>query len=193
MMKRRTRQAGFTLIELLTVIAVIAVLASILFPTFARAREKARQSACLSNEKQVGLALQMYMSDYDTVQVISNSGVLGVADPPYWYDLLDSYLKNKSLLICPSDTEVDSGDRSSYRFAAGVFGQEESVYPEPAEAYVLGECAGGSGINTWTGQPSVGNPANGHADARQRRHNGGANYLYLDGHSKWSKEEASPF
>jgi prepilin-type N-terminal cleavage/methylation domain-containing protein len=56
---------GFTLIELLVVIAIIAILAAILFPVFARAREKARQSTCLSNVKQISLGLVMYMQDYD--------------------------------------------------------------------------------------------------------------------------------
>src|SRR5262245_64273013 len=64
-MRRWQTQGGFTLIELLVVIAIIAILAAILFPVFAQAREKARSATCLSNLRQIGLANQMYVQDYD--------------------------------------------------------------------------------------------------------------------------------
>jgi prepilin-type N-terminal cleavage/methylation domain-containing protein len=73
---KRKDQSGFTLIELLIVIAVIAIIAAILFPTFAQAREKARQTACLSNLHQIGLANEMYTQDYDETFPWSPGGFL---------------------------------------------------------------------------------------------------------------------
>src|SRR5579872_7406231 len=64
-MMKRAAEPGFTLIELLVVIAIIAILAAILFPVFAKAREQARKTACLSNMRQIGMATRMYMEDYD--------------------------------------------------------------------------------------------------------------------------------
>src|SRR6056297_1773437 len=102
-MSRHNRfTTGFTLIELLVVIAIIAILAAILFPVFARAREKARQTSCLSNLKQIGLAEKMYESDYDEVTGSYSSHPGAAADYSY-HDIFDPYLKNDQIKLCPSD------------------------------------------------------------------------------------------
>src|SRR4051812_45586898 len=81
---RNSRRIGFTLVELLTVIAIISVLAAILFPVFAQARETARQTACMSNEKQMGIAFHMCMQDYDetwAITCVKSSGLLATPWP----------------------------------------------------------------------------------------------------------------
>ena len=98
---------GFTLIELLVVIAIIAILAAILFPVFARAREKARQTSCLSNQKQIGLGLMMYCQDYDETYPLSylyvNPAAGGSAGYVHWSGMIAPYVKNWQLFVCPSD------------------------------------------------------------------------------------------
>ena len=114
------RIRAFTLIELLVVIAIIAILAAILFPVFAQAREKARQTMCLSNLKQVNLGWQMYMQDYDETWPFRPSGMaVGkgaacdwryVCDSPdtrigsyiNWWDIVRPYTKNNQIIACPS-------------------------------------------------------------------------------------------
>jgi prepilin-type N-terminal cleavage/methylation domain-containing protein/prepilin-type processing-associated H-X9-DG protein len=115
MQRQRRRRIGFTLIELLVVIAIIAILAAILFPVFAQAREKARQAACLSNMKQIGLGMSMYVQDYDETFPHSpwNTQAIGTADndsgnPNYktrftWIWQLYPYIKNRAVWVCPSD------------------------------------------------------------------------------------------
>jgi prepilin-type N-terminal cleavage/methylation domain-containing protein/prepilin-type processing-associated H-X9-DG protein len=106
------RRSAFTLIELLVVIAIIAILAAILFPVFARARDKARQATCMSNLKQIGLALMQYAQDYDE----SHPGVWfgPVSKQPWsqpsdattfykWMDAVFPYVKNEQVFNCPSD------------------------------------------------------------------------------------------
>lgn len=99
-----TARRAFTLIELLVVIAIIAILAAILFPVFAQAREKARQTSCVSNLKQLGTAAQMYNQDYDGLWVppYKYQGPNGCNDLDWWDDLLQPYAKNRQIAICPS-------------------------------------------------------------------------------------------
>lgn len=94
---------GFTLIELLVVIAIIALLAAILFPVFAQAREKARTTACLSNERQIGLAFMQYAQDSDEhYPLASQPGA-----PTSWTDTVQPYIKNYQILRCPDDQSTN--------------------------------------------------------------------------------------
>jgi prepilin-type N-terminal cleavage/methylation domain-containing protein/prepilin-type processing-associated H-X9-DG protein len=105
---RGSSRSGFTLIELLVVIAIIAILAAILFPVFAQAREKARAISCVSNLKQIGLALAMYNQDYDETMPAAfaavnpvNGGGLNVIT---YENQINPYIKNKQVFVCPSDS-----------------------------------------------------------------------------------------
>lgn len=93
------KRNGFTLIELLVVIAIIAILAAILFPVFARAREQARKTSCLSNLKQIGLACHMYAQDYDE---LFPCGDYPHNPQPRFVGQIMPYMKNYQILYCPS-------------------------------------------------------------------------------------------
>jgi prepilin-type N-terminal cleavage/methylation domain-containing protein len=108
----RGKGAGFTLIELLVVIAIIAILAAILFPVFAKARDKARQTMCMSNMKQIGMALVQYSQDWDEAHPgvwfgpVNASPWSRPSDDTRFYKWMDAvfpYVKNEGVFNCPSD------------------------------------------------------------------------------------------
>jgi prepilin-type N-terminal cleavage/methylation domain-containing protein/prepilin-type processing-associated H-X9-DG protein len=114
MPRNRTEKAGFTLIELLIVIAIIGILAAILFPVFARARENARRASCQSNLKQLGLGLLQYTQDYDERLPIGHNG------GPAWSGSLYPYVKSTQVFTCPSDSTKPAGGRTVISYSYSV-------------------------------------------------------------------------
>src|SRR5439155_3175507 len=114
MHNRCRSRSGFTLIELLVVIAIIAILAAILFPVFAKAREQARKTACISNVNQLGKAWMMYVQDYDETfpPRLPNPPAIAAAYPCKPCRTIDlrpysnPYIKNENLYHCPSDVVI---------------------------------------------------------------------------------------
>jgi len=147
---KQMRKQAITLIELLVVIAIIAILASILFPVFARARENARRTSCMSNLKQIGLGMMMYSQDYDErypfVEGVKN------AESTKWFNIVQPYVKSKQVLRCPSYRNSMSEGSDTYagygmndRFT-GVVGSATNIYGKaismaalsaPASIYML--------------------------------------------------------
>ena len=187
---------GFTLIELLVVIAIIAILAAILFPVFAKAREKARQASCQSNLKQIGLAVLMYAQDYDeTLPWGQNVRWSSVGPPHGFYGVvLEPYIKNWQIFICPSVTGYSGtwyyvGYReASYGFnyvlSSASSGMKLAVFPNVAST-ILGMDA----RNAWLDSPGFIYDRVGDGDygGKTDWHNDGVNVLYIDGHVKWKK------
>jgi prepilin-type N-terminal cleavage/methylation domain-containing protein/prepilin-type processing-associated H-X9-DG protein len=140
MPRNRCSRSGFTLIELLVVIAIIAILAAILFPVFAQAREKARGSTCLSNQKQIALALSMYGQDFDetfpfaiVLDPITNVDI-------WWEDVVTPYMKSSSvggIMTCPSAPSRGHAYSMNWPLA----GRSLATVPAPASLVLLGDGA----------------------------------------------------
>ena len=146
----QTIRKGFTLVELLVVIAIISILAAILFPVFAQAREKARATACLSNMKQLGMGVQMYVQDNDEQlffyagttpnltrvgQAIPNTAAAKNAEK--WWNITMPYIKSKDVFHCPSDSNPTMSNDPS---GAAVI-PRSYIACRPAEGLTLAQIA----------------------------------------------------
>jgi prepilin-type N-terminal cleavage/methylation domain-containing protein/prepilin-type processing-associated H-X9-DG protein len=205
------KREGFTLIELLVVIAIIAILAAILFPVFAQAREKARGTACMSNQKQIGTALLTYAGDWDGTYPSYNN-------PGLWVSPLNSIVrvaKNKTetgtnVFVCPSTSDAPGGGiatdvNNQYQWGDGkATGSNTGSYTHNGWTYDCGEGdfkapaqtmfdSDGLWIDAW---PTHTQPiaANGKKPGPNKagieriaidRHGGGINVTFVDGHAKW--------
>jgi prepilin-type N-terminal cleavage/methylation domain-containing protein/prepilin-type processing-associated H-X9-DG protein len=155
---------GFTLIELLVVIAIIAILAAILFPVFQKVRENARRTSCLSNEKQLGLAIVQYTQDFDETYPYAEDCVnyncfAGITNT-IWPEMISSYVKDYAVYTCPDD----SGAGQSVGYAGvGISYGSNSYRQFPNGTLTLDGIMGGT---TWgAGQSAatlgkIGQPSN---------------------------------
>ena len=203
------RKQGFTLIELLVVIAIIAILAAILFPVFAKAREKARQTSCASNLKQLGTALMAYTQDYDesvpnACPGVATGGYLNGCGSreDYFTNFLDPYIKSSQVFLCPSDGDKN-GSSSPCRFSGVKRSYNMNVHASGIKLAAFADVAGtvqmaDSGVGPFFG---IGGRWYGYYTDTQAgeaenwagwpwvsyRHNNGSNVMFADGHVKWMK------
>lgn len=185
---RARRRAAWTLIELLVVIAIVAVLAGIIFPVYARAREKARQANCISNLRQIASAGLMYADDYDGYY--TRGQYAPWTSVWIWMNAIEPYVKNESVFRCrtaPGKAMYHYGYNIAYWGAGdwldGMHGindmvpVHESNVRMPAETLwvVDFDRYWGCGLEFGTEEPAF-------------RHNDGTCAAFVDGHTKWLKE-----
>ncbi len=138
-MKRR----AFTLIELLVVIAIIAILAAILFPVFARAKESAKQTACLSQMRQLAAGLMLYANDYDDYFLpASMRSSPAIGDPIIWTQGIQPYLKNKDLLVAPGSDAGYAENWAARRVQS--IGYSDATGVDPASTAAPGNAPAGT-------------------------------------------------
>jgi prepilin-type N-terminal cleavage/methylation domain-containing protein/prepilin-type processing-associated H-X9-DG protein len=205
---------AFTLIELLVVIAIISILAAILFPVFAQVREKARQAACLSNTKQIGLGLQQYVQDNDervffrastsSAPYNTRAGVTvpaSASNAQRWWNVIMPYIKSNQVFTCPSDpAPTPSKDANgnatinrSYIANAAAEDLTLAQVDDPVETIVImdkwDKNSGGAVTDSWI-EPQNGDFDPDYAGDRTRlfkagnRHQGRMNCVMFDGHAK---------
>ncbi len=188
---RPNSRHGFTLIELLVVIAIIAILAAILFPVFAQAREKARQTSCLSNHKQYALATLMYLQDYDETFPMS-SYLAGTCVSTFYLEV-DPYVKNKQITVCPSEplamklTDVvgapcaGTPPFTSYAVNGALY--VNGFFPNPTPVALAAVNRSAETIMNYDGNVGIGATPN-PVQIVQPRHSEQFNANMVDGHAK---------
>lgn len=209
------KRKGFTLIELLVVIAIISMMAAILFPVFARARENARRSSCMSNMKQIGLGIMQYTQDYDERLPFYGSTSGGDPSPttsnyvtttiPNWHAQVYPYVKSWDLFKCPSAPESTgsyppraSGD-SSYgangvvvRWSGSATGPLSLAAIEETAKIIFAHELPERTRLSYAWPPRTGDKFRRwmQTAAYNSQHFEGANLVYVDGHVKWLKQSA---
>lgn len=207
------QRKGFTLIELLVVIAIIAILAAILFPVFAKARDKARQASCLSNMKQLGMGVMQYIQDYDELYPSVHNGAYTV--------LIQPYVRNFQVWQCPSGSinytvwnhhitgvatrwgVVRTGIIANGDVMGGGWnvpaGQSSVRIETPASTVLMADNDSGGGLRIafaagvdarmvrgWHSRYTSAEPRNS-ASRLGAKHADGGSFLFCDGHTKWHK------
>ena len=175
---------GFTLIELLVVIAIIAILAAILFPVFAKAREKARTNSCLNNLRQLALAMMMYVQDHDESFPTAKE----------WNgELARQYGLTGKVWDCPTSSKKCAATSPDYFFVAGCLLSEVALgdVTNPSDAPMLADFNGGEDrTQAYVVPKSAMTDSESAASYVDTRHNAGANLVYVDGHVGWLPKAA---
>ncbi len=206
-----SKRSGFTLIELLVVIAIIAILAAMMFPVFARAREKARQVACLNNMRQIGLAFGMYNEDHHRLpwdDLTMGGAPEGSAPTWTWRLMLQPYIHNTQIFVCPTAPDLnefdgtfpDYGQDGGYAMNHVHWDDDLGTDAEPPPGHTMDEIRRPSQtilITDFTGEHAIsgyGTQEHGFVrdDDAAGRHNDGANYMFCDGHVKKMMPGAVP-
>ncbi len=174
------RRRGFTLIELLVVIAIIAILAAILFPVFAKAREKANQNSCMNNQRQIALAINMFTQDHEETMPTAKE----------WVTALSSdYGVKGEVWDCPTITHVGREYQPDYFYMAGSFlsGVAAGDITNPVDTPMTADLARPEKNPPYINDGGATTPAKA-VTQTDARHNGGAVFTFADGHVTWLKQ-----